>query len=51
LEDAVQDGLADDGVVSGLGRHVEGPGAEVLAAVAAGAVFCVRVTSSQATSW
>src|SRR5262252_5923859 len=40
-EDAVEDGRADGGVVVGLGGHVEGPGAEVLAAAAAAAVFCV----------
>src|SRR5206468_496842 len=32
VQQAVEDGLADGGVVVGLGRHVEGPGAEVLAA-------------------
>src|SRR5205085_10832729 len=41
-QEAVEDGLADGGVVVGFGGHVEGPGAEVLAAAAAAAaaVFC-----------
>ena len=41
VQQAVQDGLTDGGVVVGLGRHVQRPGAEVLAAAAAGAVLCV----------
>src|SRR5262249_34715455 len=41
VQQAVQDGLADGGIVVGLGGHVQGPGAEVLAAAAAGAVLCV----------
>src|SRR5215467_12703643 len=40
-EDAVEDGRADGGVVVCLGGHVEGPGAEVLAAAATAAVFCI----------
>jgi hypothetical protein len=40
-EDAVEDGLADLAVVVGLGRDVQRPGAEVLAAAAAGLVLGV----------
>jgi hypothetical protein len=41
LEEAIQDGGTDEAVVVGLGRHVEGPGAEGLAAGAAGPVLGV----------
>jgi len=40
-EEAVQHGPADEGAVFGLGRDVEGPGAEGLAAGAEGAVLGV----------
>jgi hypothetical protein len=41
VQEAVENGLADGGVVVGLGGHVQGPGAEVLAAGAAGLILCV----------
>jgi hypothetical protein len=40
-QQAVEDGLANGGVVVGLGGHVQRPGAEELAAAAAGLVLCV----------
>ena len=40
-QQAVEHGLADGGVIVGLGRHVQRPGAEILAAATAGAVLCV----------
>ena len=41
VEEAVEDGLADEVVVVGLGRDVQRPGAEGLAAAAAGLVLGV----------
>src|SRR5262249_13201001 len=41
VKEAVEDGLADGLVVVGLLGDVQRPGAEVLAAAAAGLVFCV----------
>ena len=38
---AVQDGLSDGGIVVGLLGHIQGPGAEILAAATAGLVLCV----------
>src|SRR5262249_18291478 len=40
-QQAVEHGLADRGIVVGLGGHVQGPGAEILATAAAAAVLCV----------
>jgi len=40
-QQAVEDSLADVGVIVGLGGHVQRPGAEELAAAAAGLVLCV----------
>src|SRR5438445_28682 len=40
-KEAVQDGLPDLVVVVGLGRYLQGPGAEGLAAAAARLVLCV----------
>jgi hypothetical protein len=40
-QQAVQDGLPDGGVVVRLGGHVQGPGAEILAAATARVVLCV----------
>jgi hypothetical protein len=39
FEDAVQDGGADAVIVVGLGRDIQGPGTEVLAAGATRAIF------------
>jgi len=40
-QQAIEDGLSNGGVVVGLGGHVQGPGAEILAAATAAAVLCV----------
>jgi hypothetical protein len=40
-EDAIKDGLADHRVVARLGRDVQRPGAEELAAATAGLVFAI----------
>jgi hypothetical protein len=41
FEDTIKDGCSDAVVVVGLGRDVEGPGAEELAAAAAGLILGV----------
>src|SRR6185437_9673255 len=41
VQETVENGLADGGVVIGLGRHVQGPGTEVLATGTACAVLCI----------
>jgi hypothetical protein len=41
VEQAVENGLADGGVVVGLWGHVQGPSAEVVAAGAASLIFCI----------
>ena len=40
-QQAIEDRLSNGGVVVGLGGHVQGPGAEILAAATAAAVLCV----------
>src|SRR5205085_670054 len=47
VEDAVEDGSADEVVVIGLGAAVGHPGAKILAAVTAGGVLCVEDVQPQ----
>src|SRR5439155_18757790 len=41
VQQTVENGLADGGIVVGLGGHVQGPSAEILATTTACAVLCV----------